>query len=127
MAGPIVYDLTPMTKAGEARRTVLFTFDVPLYIVVASVLFFLPALLVTALLWIAIGEYAIIAIPLTVAGGLYLTINRSKKGMRNKTWQALLDARLNRNNKFIISGEPIDLNSSRMIYVVPSSVPNSSV
>jgi len=127
MAGPIVYDLTPMTKAGEARRTVIFSFDVPLYIVVASVLLFLPALLITAILWIAVGEYAILAIPVTIVAGLYLTINRSKRGMRNKTWQALLDARLNRNNKFIISGEPIDLNSARMIYVVPSSVASSSV
>ncbi|MHB1732037.1 MAG: hypothetical protein ACYCU8_01015 [Ferrimicrobium acidiphilum] len=122
MAGPIVYDLTPMTKAGESRRTVFFTFDVPLYIVVTTVILCLPALLVTAILWVAIGEYAIIAMPLSVAAGLYLIINRSKKGMRTKTWQALLDARVNRNNTFIISGEPIDLNKSKVIYVVPSSV-----
>jgi len=122
MAGPVVYDLTPMTKAGESRRTVFFTFDVPLYIVVTGVILCLPALVITAILWIAVGQYAILAMPLTVAAGLYLIVSRSKKGMRTKTWQALFDARANRNNTFIISGEPIDLNKSKVIYVVPSSV-----
>ncbi|WP_276972112.1 hypothetical protein [Ferrimicrobium acidiphilum] len=127
MAGPIVYDLTPMTQAGEVRRAILFTFDVPLVAIVTFVLLLPLAMVITMLLWFIVGEYAIFGLAIVEALGMYVFLQRSKKGMKTKVWQSVLDSKVNHNNEFVIAGNPIDLDQSRILYFVPSSVPASSV
>jgi hypothetical protein len=127
MAGPIVYDLTPMTRAGEVRRTVFFTFDIPLPAVITAVAVLPVAAIVTAILFPIFGVSSIIALFAVEAIGLFAILQRSKKGMRSKVWRSALDAKVNNNNSFIISGMQIDLDESRMIYIIPSSVPASAV
>ncbi len=127
MAGPIVYDLTPMTKAGEARRTVIFTFDVPLAAVVTGAILVLPALVLTAFLWAFIGVYATLAFFVFEGLGLYAFLQRSKRGMRTKVWQSVLDSKVNHNGEFVLAGNSFDLDQSSLIYIVPSSVPASAV
>lgn len=116
--GPLVYDLTPMTrKADQGRRFVIGGFDIQKRTMLIGGLALVPGLVLTGSLFPVVGAYSLIAIPIFLALAFWLIEGRSSQGMKLRNWHTMLDKRRSRNGQFFICGHPIDVTYSDVTFV----------
>ncbi len=119
-----VYDLTGLTRgAGEQRRVVVQSFDVPLQSLVLAICGFVAALPFVIVLFPLLGYVALFGIGLVEVGVFWLFRWRSRSGLRLKHYQAILDRRRSHVDRFLVCGVPYDLTRGLALSVVPSSIP----
>ncbi len=123
MAGPIVYDLTPIMRSGEERRMTTELFDIPLRLafVIAGVA--IPSLVITVIVGSIIGIYAIFVFFALMVGGVWFFNGRTSKGLKTRNWQAFLAKQQSHNGQFVLSGEVVNLDEATLLIVVRSSRP----
>lgn len=127
-----LYTLTHLTRGASAqRRVVIQGFDLPMRGLMIFGIGLLPALLVTMIAWIALGEYALVAIPLVEGGIFWLIESRTRDGLHLRKYQALLDQRKAQTDVFVMCGETFDPAGSQLRTVRSNTVtvdrPDASV
>ncbi len=120
-----VYDLTGLTRgAGEQRRIVVQSFDVPLQSLVLFICGAVAALPVIALLFPILGFMALFGIVVVELAVFWLFRWRSRSGLRLTHYQAILDRRRSHVGQFLVCGTPYDFLSGLALSVRSSSIPN---
>lgn len=120
-----VYDLTGLTRgAGEQRRVVIQSFDVPLQSLVLTICGAVVALPFVAVFFPLLGFFALFGIGVFELGVFWLFRWRSRSGLRLKNYQAILDRRRSHVGQILVCGQPYDFTIGRAITVVSSSMPN---
>ena len=118
-----VYDLTGLTRsAGEQRRVVIQSFDVPLQSLVLAICGVVVALPFVVVLFPLLGYLALFGIGVVEAVVFWLFRWRARSGLRLKHYQAILDRRRSHVGQLLVCGQPYDLTRGLAITVVPSSV-----
>ena len=119
-----VYDLTGLTRgAGEHRRVVVQSFDVPLQSLVLAIGGFVAALPFVVVLFPVLGYVALFGVGVVEVGVFWLFRWRSRSGLRLKHYQAILDRRRSHVDRFLVCGVPYDFRRGLALSVVPSSIP----
>lgn len=120
-----VYDLTGLTRgAGEQRRVVVQSFDVPLQSLVLGICGVVVALPFVAVLFPLLGLFALFGIGVAEVGVFWLFRWRSRSGLRLKHYQAILDRRRSHVGQIVVCGQPYDLDAHLALSVVASSMPS---
>ena len=120
-----VYDLTGLTRgAGEQRRVVIQSFDVPFQSLVLGICGVVAALPFVAMLFPLLGYFALFGIVVVELGVFWLFRWRSRSGLRLKNYQAILDRRRSHVGRFLVCGRPYDFTRGLAIAVVSSSMPS---
>jgi len=119
-----VFTLTKLTRESTSqRRVVIQGFDLPLRGLMVVGLAFIPAVIVTAILWRLIGDKAVLAIPVVELAAFWLIESRSRSGLRLRQYQNILDTRRSLSGKFLCCGVRFDPLVGEWIEVVASSAP----
>jgi hypothetical protein len=119
-----VYDLTGLTRgAGEQRRVVIQSIDVPLQSLVVTMVGLVASLPFVFAFYPLFGFFALLAIGVVELTTFWLFRWRSRSGLRLKNYQAILDRRRSRVSQFIVCGQPYDFTHGSAITVVSSSIP----
>lgn len=121
-----LHSLTPLTgrEAAEKRTVVVGTVELNwrLFMVLASAA---PvALLVAAITWPFLGQYAIFVFPIILAGASFLFYRRSNNGMGLHTYQALLDKKRSSDvGKVYLCGYEVDVSATNLLFVRHNTAP----
>lgn len=120
-----VYDLTGLTRgAGEQRRVIIQSFDVPLQSLVLAICGCVVALPFVALFFPLLGFFALFGVVAIEVAIFWLFRWRSRSGLHLKNYQAILDRRRSHVGQFLVCGQPYDFTRGRALTVVSSSVSN---
>lgn len=121
-----LYTLTALTgRDADANRTVVVLgIDARQRPLIVASLAAVPGLVMTLVLWPAIGEFAIFVLPMVVAAALVLVEVRVRTGLRHRTYQALLDRGRSDAGKFFLCGREIDPDQREFSVLQCASVPN---
>lgn len=104
-----VFTLSRLTRDVAAqRRVVIQGFDLPFRGLMIAGASFVPAVVVTIILWPLFGSLAIIAIPVVELAAFWLIETRTRSGLRLRRYQAFVDSRRSIAGKFVCCGEVID-------------------
>jgi hypothetical protein len=102
-------------KAGfEARRRTVVVLAIGLF----------PALIATAIVWAFIGQYAAVVLPVVEGAVFWLVESRTKGGLQQKQYTALLDKRRSDSGRFYMCGQVVDPDLNELGTVVKASVAN---
>lgn len=123
MAGPKVYDLTPLTRSFNQRRVVIQGFDVSLRSLVVFLMGLVPSLVLMAIAWPLVGVYSVLMFAAGEFTTFWLIEGRSREGLRLKNYQTIIDARRSNVGKFICCWQPVDVVAGHWHSVLASSVP----
>jgi hypothetical protein len=118
--------LTPLTRgAASQRRVVIQGFDLPARTLLIAGLAFLPAVVVTLIAWVIVGEVGLLAIPLVEGLAFWLIEARTRSGLKLRTYQALADKRKAKREvgKFFVAGRELDPLGEEWVAVRSGSVP----
>lgn len=117
-----VYSLTPLTRRGaEQRRAVIQGFDIPWTVLRVLAIGFVPAMLLTAIMWVFVGEYAVLVLPMAEGALYWLLESRTRGGLRVRQYQAALDRQRARTNTYMSRG--IVSSEAQTGFLIRSSVP----
>jgi hypothetical protein len=121
-----LHTLTALTgrDSGANRTIIVQGFEARRRTVVVAAIGALPALLVTAILWGFIGQYAILALPAVEGLTFWLIETRTRGGLQQRTYTSLLDKRRSDAGKFYMCGRVVDPDLNELGSVVTSSVPS---
>jgi len=104
-----VFVLSRLTRNVAAqRRVVIQGFDLPARGLIIAGAALLPALLITAIMWVFLGMLAVIAIPIVEVAVFWLVESRTRSGLQLRQYQAFLDRRRSVAGKFVCCGTPFD-------------------
>jgi hypothetical protein len=119
-----MYTLTAMTgKEASASRTVVIGTIEFNYRVWMILVFTTPvALIITAILWVGFGQYAIFSVPVCYIAALFLIHRRQSSGLKLRTYQAIWDKRKAATDQFFLCGQPIKIGQSDYRNIKPNSV-----
>lgn len=92
--------------------------------VVIAVIGALPAIVTTVVLWSVIGQYAVLALFAVEGLTFWLLGARSRHGLQQRTFEALLDKKRSDAGKFSMCGKPIDPELNEIGTLISASVPN---
>lgn len=102
-------------KAGfEARRRTVVVLAIGLF----------PALIATAIVWAFVGQYAAVVLPVVEGAVFWLVESRTKGGLQQKQYTALLDKRRSDSGRFYMCGQVVDPDLNELGTVVKASVAN---
>ncbi|MHB1974094.1 MAG: hypothetical protein ACYCR4_07365 [Acidimicrobiales bacterium] len=119
-----VYDLTGLTRgAGEQRRVIIQSLDVPFQSLVLAVVGFVASLPLVFAFFPLFGYFALLGFGVVEVATFWLFRWRSRSGLRLKNYQAILDSRRSQIDQFIVCGQPFDFSRGLAVTVVASSVP----
>lgn len=119
-----VYVLTNLTRTvSQQRRVVIQGFDLPVRGLTIAGLAFLPAIPVTAIAWMIVGQYALVCIPTIELLAFWLIESRTRSGMQLRRYQRFLDMRRSVSGTFMVCNRPIKPLQHVFGYVVASSEP----
>jgi hypothetical protein len=121
-----VYSLTGLTRNANAqRRVVIQGFDLPARGLLIASLAFVPSLIITAIFWIFVGEYALVMIPLVEIGVFWLIEGRTRSGLKLRNYQTFYDKKRSSVGTFFVCGHPVDFRHGRAVTLVSSSLPGT--
>lgn len=105
-----MYSLTRMTgREASAQRTVVIgTVELNWQVWIILLVAFLPAVLLTAVLWPFLGQLAIVTIPVIEGVAVFLIHRRSSKGLRLRTYRAMWDRKKASLDTFMLCGQKIE-------------------
>jgi hypothetical protein len=120
-----LYTLTAMTgREASAKRTVVigtFEFNRRVWLILAAA--FPAAVLVMAILWMFVGQLALVTLPVVEVGAVWLFHMRSNSGLRLRTYQAIWDKRTASVDEFVMCGQPIDVSQSDFRRLMQNTAP----
>ncbi|MDQ2738009.1 MAG: hypothetical protein M3Y35_05170 [Actinomycetota bacterium] len=118
-----VFDLTPLTRSGNQRRSVIFGIDVyTKYLIIGGVAL-IAALPITAILWTIFGTGALLVLPVIVGGALWSIEHRSANGLRLPVYKTLDNRRKATTEIFTVCGQQIEPDLNRPVTVKANTVP----
>jgi len=119
-----VYSLTPLLRsANQQRRVVIQGFDLPVRGLTIAGLALAPALVVTAILWAFVGQYALVAVPGVELFAFWVIESRTRSGLQLRQYQRFVDKRRSASGTFLVCNRPITPLSHVFGHVMASSVP----
>jgi hypothetical protein len=121
-----LHTLTALTgrDSGANRTIIVQGFEARRRTVVVAAIGALPALLVTAILWGFVGQYAMLAVPAVEGLTFWLIETRTRGGLQQRQYTSLLDKRRSDAGKFYMCGRVVDPDLNELGSVVMSSVPS---
>lgn len=120
-----IYDLTGLTRgAGEQRRVIIQSFDIPMQSFILSICGFVAALPFVVIFYPLLGYFAFLGIVVVEMGMFWLFRWRSRSGLRLKNYRSILDRRRSHIGQFLVCGQPYDFTLGLAITVVSSSSPS---
>lgn len=124
-----LHTLTALTgrDAGANRTVIVNGFEARRQTVIVAAIGALPALLAAAVLWTLVGQFAVLAIPAVEGVTFWLLAARSRRGLQQRTYEALLDRRRSDVGRFTLCGRTIDPELNELGTLVAASVPNPSL
>lgn len=124
----MVYSLTPLTRGASLQRRVVFAgFDVAARTLIVAGCALVPALVLTAILWVAFaGEYSLAVVPIVEAAAFWLVESRTRNGLHLRQYRAIYDRRKAAVGKFYCCGVEIFPGRSKALTLVSASVPLAS-
>jgi hypothetical protein len=122
-----VYTLTPLLRSvNQQRRVVIQGFDLPVRGLTIFGLAFLPGLMLTAIAWPFVGQYALITLPIVEFFAFWVIESRTRSGLKLRQYQRFLDMRRSVSGTFLCCNRPITPLRHLFGYVLASSVPGLS-
>lgn len=118
-----IFCLTPLTRSAGERRVLISGFDVKWRTFVIAALAAIPALIITVIAWLFVGQLAVVAIPLVEAAAFWLLESRQRNGLHLRQYQAMLDRRKATTGRFYCCGVQIDPARSVFGMIMANSVP----
>jgi len=104
-----VYSLTELTRNASAdRRVVIQGFDLPMRGLMIVGIAAIPALIVTIIGWVLVGEYAVLLFVGVEMAAYWLIETRSRRGLQLKRYQTILDRYRSIDGRFTCCGVEID-------------------
>lgn len=106
---PVVYSLTRLTGRGrnDNRRIVVLTVETGRRTFIVLCLSAVASAPVTGLVAMFVGVYALVVPPIVIGLGLWLWDSRSRKGLKLRNYQAIIDRRRAVNGVLYAAGKPI--------------------
>ena len=119
-----VYSLTPLLRrANQQRRVVIQGFDLPVRGLTIAGVALAPALVLTAILWMFFGQYALLAVPLVELFAFWIIESRTRSGLQLRQYQRFVDKRRSVTGTFLVCNRPVTPLSHVFGHVMASSVP----
>ncbi len=104
-----VYSLTELTRNASAdRRVVIQGFDLPMRGLMIVGIAAIPALIVTLIGWLFVGQYAVVLFVGVEMAAYWLIETRSRRGLQLKRYQTILDRYRSIDGRFTCCGVEID-------------------
>lgn len=123
---PRLYSLTEYTgqKASDERTIYSQGFEIKTQLLKVVIAALVPALFISMLASIFIGNLAILIIPVVVITVVILFEGRARKGPRIRLYRQLIDQHNSKESSFYIGGRRVDLDAEQVFYkVVKASKP----
>lgn len=121
---PTVYFLTDITRrSNEHRRVIVQGFDVRWRTVLILLATTPVGILLSLVLWPILNTPAILAAPITVAGGFWLVEHRTRSGLQLPMYRWLLDRRGSSVGEFFMCGRRIHPGVQHGATIMASTVP----
>ena len=120
-----LHTLTALTgRDAAAQRTVVFKgFEARRRTAVVLAVGAAPAVMLTTVMWMFIGVYAVLCLPAVEGATWWLLETRSRNGLQQRTYETLLDRRRSDAGQFFMCGRVIDPDLNELGTVVLSTVP----
>jgi hypothetical protein len=120
-----LHTLTALTgKNSSANRTVIIQgFEARRRTVIVLAVGAVPALFITAVLWVIIGQYAVLALPAVEGLVFWLVESRTRGGLQLRTYESLLDKKRSDAGKFYLCGRVIDPELNELGTIVAAAIP----
>lgn len=122
-----LHTLTALTgrDSGVNRTIILKGFEARRRTVVVAAIGALPAIIVTAIAWTVVGNYALFALPIVEGLAFWLIESRSRTGLERRTYETLLDKKRSDAGQFYMCGRVIDPDLNELGTIVASTVRSS--
>lgn len=122
---PGLFMLTKITgrRRNEDREAIIMSFEVGRRHLAVFLTGLLPTLLVTGMAAIVVGLYGLLVTVPVMAAWFFLVERRSNKGLRTRTWRALLDKRSTLAGRFLQCGQVISDSDFCDYTVMSATVP----
>ena len=120
-----VFVLTELTRnASSQRRVVIQGLDLPARGLLIALAALLPGILLSALFFAVLGQYAFFMIPISEVAMFWLVESRTRSGLHLRQYQSLLDRSKSNVGIFMCCGVPVEPLAGRWGTIVSSSQPN---
>ena len=119
---PYVYVLTPLTRIGGQRRTVMLGVDMERRTLMLLALGLAISLPFVAIGWMVISIYALGFAPLGVAVAFY-TFSKSNRGLKQTQFRTRVDRMTSKSGQFMLCGRVIEPLAVRRGRVLTATVP----
>lgn len=119
---PYVYVLTPLTRIGAQRRTVMLGVDMERRTLLLGGFGLALALPVVGILFWLLSYFSLLAIPAAEAAVFY-AFSRSRLGLKQTQWRTRMDRATSKSGQFLLCGRLIDPLVVKRGRIVCSTVP----